>query len=249
MSNLVLLGLKVGEDFTYHEHDNGLKYYRYDYFDIHDDLEACPQSYLIKQLPNITNPLHFHAQNQFQVFIEGSGSFGRHEVLPYVVHYAGAYTGYGPIIAGDDGLQYLTLRSSRDLGAKFLPDQMEFFKKGPKHHYTSPSIPEETQEVLDQLEQIQLHWIHQEEHSGLGVGVLKLPKKTEYNLTIPQDLAGIFIVVMQGNLLEGEHALRKNETVYLNRDEKNHLIQTGDHGLQILILQMPLKNQVYQQQK
>ena len=39
MSNSVLLGLKAGEELKYHEHDNGLKYYRHDYFDIHDDLE------------------------------------------------------------------------------------------------------------------------------------------------------------------------------------------------------------------
>ncbi len=246
MSNSVLYGLKAGENFKYHEHDNGLKYYRYDYFEIHDDIDACPQSYLIKQLPNITNPLHFHTQNQFQVFIEGSGNFGRHEVKPYVVHYAGAYTGYGPIIAGNQGLHYLTLRSSRDLGAKFLPAQMEFFKKGPKHHYTSPSIPEDSQAKLDQLQQRQLHWIHQDVQSGLGVGELKLPKNDVFMLEIPQNVAGIFMIVMQGYLIEEDHCLRKNENVYLSRDEKSHQLKTSDHAAQILILHMPLKDQAYE---
>jgi hypothetical protein len=245
MSKDVLLGLKVGEQLKYHEHDNGLKYYRYDYFDIHDDLENCPQSYLIKQLPNITNPLHFHAQNQFQVFIEGSGSFGRHEVNPYVVHYAGAYTGYGPIIAGEQGLDYLTLRGSRDLGAKFLPAQMELFKKGPKHHYTSPSIEEESQEVLDQLDHVQMNWIHQDEPSGLGVGILKLPKNTEYQLEVLQNIAGIFLVVMRGALIVTNQILRKNETVYLHQQEQSYPLQTGNQGLQLLILQMPLKDPAY----
>ena len=115
------------EALSYHEQPNGLKYYRQDYFEREIDDSRSPQSYLIKQLPNITNPLHFHVQNQFQVFIEGSGYFGRHTIGPYIVHYAGAYTGYGPIVAGPLGLDYLTLRSMHDPGAKFLPEKKSQF--------------------------------------------------------------------------------------------------------------------------
>ena len=245
MSTSVLLGLKAGEELKYHEHDNGLKYYRHDYFDIHDDLENCPQSYLIKQLPNITNPLHFHTQNQFQVFIEGSGSFGRHEVLPYVVHYAGAYTGYGPIIAGDQGLHYLTLRSSRDLGAKFLPAQMEFLKKGPKHHYTSPSIIPEEQTALNDITQDDLSWIHQDEHSNLGVGVLKIPSNKEYQVQVPDQIAGLFFVIMQGCVKANNFLLRKNENLYIPGNLKTYRIHTDHESAQILWLQMPLRNSSY----
>jgi len=245
MSNSVLMGLKASEDFKYHEHDNGLKYERYDYFDIHDDLESCPQSYLIRQLPNITNPLHFHTQNQFQVFIEGSGSFGRHEVLPYMVHYAGAYTGYGPIIAGDEGLQYLTLRSSRDLGAKFLPAQMEFFKKGPKHHFTSPSIIPEEQTALNEITHEDLSWIHQDKHSNLGVGVLKIPSNQEYIVQIPDRVAGLFFVIMQGCVKANDALLRRNENLYIPGNIKTYRIQAGKESAQILWLQMPLKDLSY----
>ena len=248
MSQQVKLALKTGENFKYHEHDNGLKYYRHDYFEKHENLELSPQSYLIKQLPNITNPLHFHTQNQFQVFIEGSGHFGRHAVKPYVVHYAGAYTGYGPIIAGEHGIDYLTLRSSRDLGAQFLPQQIQSLKRGPKHHYTSPSIEEDSQEQLDQLEQIHLQWIHQDFQSGLGIGVLKLPKNETYLLPMPQNIAGIFIIVMQGCLVEDAQYLRKNENIYISQDIKGYNIQTADLAAQILILQMPLKDLSYQGQ-
>jgi hypothetical protein len=245
MSNSVLLGLKAGEDFTYHEHENGLKYHRHDYFDIHDDLEACPQSYLIKQLPNITNPLHFHMQNQFQVFIVGSGSFGRHEVLPYVVHYAGAYTGYGPIIAGDQGLQYLTLRCSRDLGAKFLPAQMKFFKKGPKHHYTSPSILPEEKQKLNQLNEVLMDWVHYEEKSHLGIGVLKIPPHTEYPISLLQDVAGLFLVVMEGLVFANQQKLVKNENLYIPEGHNTYTVCTADCGVQILFLQMPKRDQAY----
>jgi len=161
------------------------------------------------------------------------------------VHYAGAYTGYGPITAGEQGIDYLTLRSSRDLGAQFLPQQKQSLKRGPKHHYTSPSIKEDSQEDLDQLEQKHLQWIHQEVQSGLGVGVLKLPKNETYQLAIPQNIAGIFIIVMQGSLIEGEQYLRKNENLYISRDVKSHSLQTDNQAAQILVLQMPIRDEAY----
>jgi hypothetical protein len=70
----VKLAQKSTENFQYHEHDNGLKYERHDYFSPEKDPELSPQSYLIKQLAKVVNPLHFHMQNQFQVFIKVLGN-------------------------------------------------------------------------------------------------------------------------------------------------------------------------------
>jgi len=243
MTEALKFALKENEQFTYHEHDNGLKYYRHDYFDKHDDLENCPQSYLIKQLPLVTNPLHFHTQNQFQVFIEGTGSFGRHAVNPYVVHYAGAFTGYGPIIAGPQGLQYLTLRASRDLGAQFLPEKMENLKKGPKHHYTSPSIRTKDLSELSSLSQSTLSWIHQE--NTLGVGVLEMPAENQYQLSIPQNIAGVFLIAMQGTVYIEDTKLVKNENIFAYPKLQNIQIETLGLPTQILVLQMPLRDAGY----
>lgn len=40
---------------------------------------------------------HFHAVDQFQIFIAGSGGIGRThaDVTPVLVHYADHHTGYG----------------------------------------------------------------------------------------------------------------------------------------------------------
>src|SRR5258706_11881492 len=40
---------------------------------------------------------HFHEVDQFQVIMEGKGTFGRHDVSPYCVHFSRAYTPYGPL--------------------------------------------------------------------------------------------------------------------------------------------------------
>jgi len=245
MSSGVKLALKDGESFKYHEHSNGLKYLRHDYFAPEVDPEFSPQSYLIKQLPKVVNPLHFHEQNQFQVFIEGQGSFGKHLIEPYVVHYAGAYTGYGPIVAGEEGLHYLTLRSSRDPGAKFLPAQMDLFKKGPKHHYTSPSMKALDHTDLNALKEVDFRWEHMDQNSGLGVGELKLPPHQAYDIRIPNQAAGIFIVVMQGCLVANEQKMFKNENLYIAKKTESYSIRTDEQAVQVLVLQMPLKNPAY----
>ena len=245
MSAVVKVSLKETENFKYHEHSNGLKYFRHDYFAPEPDLEYSAQSYLIQQLPDVVNPLHFHTQNQFQVFIEGNGSFGKHTIEPYIVHYAGAYTGYGPIVAGSAGLHYLTLRSSRDPGAKFLPAQMDEFKKGPKHHYTSPSIQPLEPGVLNSLQGHYFRWEHHDQATGLGVGELRLAPQQAYEINVPENSSGIFVVVIQGSLIENQQMITKNENVYISHEIGSYTTQSLQEGAQALILQVPLKNKLY----
>lgn len=80
-----------------------------------------PMAYLVAQAPGSTLQAHFHQADQFQVFVGGSGRIGTHPVRPLTVHFAGAHSPYGPLVAGRDGLQYLTLRRSWDPGAQYMP--------------------------------------------------------------------------------------------------------------------------------
>ena len=41
------------------------------------------------------------------------------------VHYSSPEAGYGPIVAGPEGLEYLTLRRVSEQGAFYLPDERE----------------------------------------------------------------------------------------------------------------------------
>jgi hypothetical protein len=91
-----------------------------------------PQAFLVEQDAGQAILPHYHEQNEFQVIVEGDGSFGRHPVRPVTVHYAGRHTGYGPIEAGPKGLWYVSLRAHADPGARFLPEWRDRMEKGPK---------------------------------------------------------------------------------------------------------------------
>ena len=121
---------------------NGMQYWRNDFFKSSDDDVCTPQCYLVEQFPDSVNPTHFHVQNQFQLFTRGEGTIGRSPkpLRAFTVHYAGAYTGYGPIVAGPEGVDYITMRAFRDPGAKFVPQQRELMRVGPKRHWASEAL-------------------------------------------------------------------------------------------------------------
>lgn len=79
-----------------------------------------PMAFLVEQDPGEVANAHFHQTDQFQVVVGGAGTLGSHAVRPVTVHFAGAFTAYGPIRAGAAGLTYFTLRNGFDPGARYM---------------------------------------------------------------------------------------------------------------------------------
>jgi hypothetical protein len=107
-----------------------------------------PNAYLVCQAPGAVLHPHFHQADQFQVFVAGSGRIGTHAVAAVTVHWAAAHSPYGPVVAGPDGLQYLTLRRQWDPGAQWMPDEAERLRsiRG-RVHRTHTSEPIVTQDA------------------------------------------------------------------------------------------------------
>jgi hypothetical protein len=82
----------------------------------------APTAFLAQYDPGEKSCTHFHQVDQFQVLVRGKGTLGRHEVAPYYVHFARAYTPYGPLHADEQsGWTFMTLRTRYDPGAQRLP--------------------------------------------------------------------------------------------------------------------------------
>jgi len=79
-----------------------------------------PMAFLVEQDPGEVANAHYHQADQFQVVVAGEGTLGTHTVRPVCVHFAGAFTAYGPIRAGVMGISYFTLRNSFDPGARYM---------------------------------------------------------------------------------------------------------------------------------
>ena len=97
------------------------------------DAPDAPSAFLARYDPDDKSCAHYHAVDQFQVLVAGSGTLGRHEVAPYYVHFARAYTPYGPLHADKHtGWTFMTLRTHYDAGAQRLPGALDKLKQVPE---------------------------------------------------------------------------------------------------------------------
>ena len=199
-----------------------------------------PQAFLVEQSANWTLPTHFHQEHQFQVFVAGCGSVGRNPVQRLAVHYASPHTGYGPLISGDRGISYLTLRAVGDTGAWFLPEQREALllriRKQQAHGLPSSHVAEEELRCLNQPLR---ETLIEPQEGGLAAWLVRLPAD---RVATPPALAetggGRFYVVTQGSLLNAGDELGALATVFVSSDEAFEL-RAGADGLEVLVLQFP----------
>ncbi len=105
--------------------DRGHGYALSDHVGDHTDAGAGPQAYLVRQSAAELGA-HFHEVDQFQVVVGGEGTLGRDPVRRGVLHYADAYTAYGPIRTDPAvGLAYVTLRLEPTTGINPMPRERE----------------------------------------------------------------------------------------------------------------------------
>jgi hypothetical protein len=200
---------------------------------------------LIEQPPNFEFMPHFHRQNQFQVFVDGSGTLGRQTLAPVVVHYAGAFTGYGPLVAGPQGITYFTLRPVCESGFITLAQRQEQMIVGPKRHAHSESI--KVASVTDMQAWTRTHeeYVIALGEDGLGARLVNLPSHANIECTHPVGSQGQFIFVLQGSALTSDYSLGVWEQLYVTQDEVIPQIIAGEQGVQFLCLSVPIKAPEY----
>jgi len=88
-----------------------------------------PLGYMVRALPGSELAPHFHPVDQFQVFVEGAPTLGRHPMRLGSVHYADPYTPYGPITAPKTtGYAYMTLRPRSAMDTHWIPAEIGLAK-------------------------------------------------------------------------------------------------------------------------
>jgi len=95
-----------------------------------------PQVFHVHQGAHDVTAPHFHGVPQFQVFTGGDGMFGRAAVAVPALHYADAWTAYGPIVAGPSGIDYFTARVHSDVGAGWMPEERKSKPHKSGRHFT-----------------------------------------------------------------------------------------------------------------
>ena len=205
--------------------------------------DGRPQGFLVHQPPNAVTPAHFHEPNQFQVFVGGSGRMGAAPAKPLTVQYANGHTPYGPIVAGDEGVQYFTLRQRWDPGAKYLPANSHLLQKGRQRTRLKGSIPVGNEAERKARQASDCEVIFPEEGDGLAAWIWRVPPNMAVTLPSPAKSGGQYLIVAEGTLLNGGEALDRLSTVFITPEETAYEARAGEDGLDLLVLQYPRKGE------
>jgi hypothetical protein len=219
----------------------GVVFQKGEWMDSGEDPGLSPTVALIEQPAGFEFMPHFHRQNQFQIFVAGSGSIGRH----VVVHYAGAYTGYGPLVAGPQGIQYFTLRPVCEAGFISLAQRQEMMIAGPKRHAQSQGINVVTKDVMQGWTQVHEEFVIRLGADGLGARLVHLPPQHAWCCEQVAASQGQFLFVLEGALAAAGHTLGPWEQLYATHDETMPTVQAGEGGAQLLVLSVPHKAEPY----
>ena len=200
-----------------------------------------PQAFLVEQRPRWTLPVHFHQEHQFQVFVGGGGTIGRSAIGPLAVHYASPHSGYGPLVAGDEGISYLTLRAVGDTGAWYLPEQREQLRlRIPKVQAHAAPDARLGAEPLRHLSAPVSETLIEQRDGGLAAWRVRLaPHRQVAAPPGAEHGGGRFLVVTRGSLRDhDDDELPALATAFVSSDETLDL-RAGGEGLEVLVLQFP----------
>lgn len=195
-----------------------------------------PQVYLIENSPEMTIGAHFHEVDQFQIFVRGEGKLGRHDVDPVSVHFARAYTTYGPIESRGDGLSWMTLRPHRDLGAKMIDKYRDELVQ--KHKDRAPWQTTKRAAFQPAASAGDLVDIIAGER-GLAARALTLAPGGTLTAPNPADSPCQYILVTRGSLVHAGQEKRSPAVVHVTPADGPYTIVAGPQGLECLVLNFP----------
>ncbi len=200
-----------------------------------------PVAYLIESAPFRESAPHFHQANQFQVVVAGGGHIGKHPVGNFTVHYASAYTPYGPISPGADGIAYMTMRNGFDPGAKGMPKERELLKFGNRKPHAATSDPVEPLGVAElATATTSCTPMLPAESDGLGAWHYRIAPGARITGPDPHAGGGQFWLVIGGELAADGHAeLPRMSCVFVSPDEAPLAPVAGAQGCEVLAVQFP----------
>ncbi|MGE4243114.1 hypothetical protein [Ramlibacter sp.] len=204
---------------------------------------VTPTVFMVEQPPDSLLVPHFHRENQYQLFVEGGGTIGRSPLSPVTVHYAGAYTGYGPLLSGPDGVKYFTIRAAFDTGALTLDESRAEMARGPKRHATSNAIDLSSADDLRSRKQLAREAVIAPQ-DGMGAILFRLPPNARLPVESLGPSVGQFVFVLNGAVKAPHATLHAWDNFFVPDGEPCELAATAA-GAEVVALHVPPRDAAY----
>ena len=220
-------------------------FHKSEWLECGDDPVLSPTVFLVEQPPDTVLVPHFHRQNQFQLFVGGEGSIGRQPLGPVTIHYAGAYTGYGPLVAGPSGIRYFTIRPVCERGFVPVAEAGNRMIRGPKRHAQAGPISLLAAPTLAGLIEIAHETLLEPAPDGLAAIASRLPPGAVHHSAPVPGSQGQFVFVLAGSLRHEERELGPWEHLFADSAEAPLPLVAGPGGAQVVALHVPPRDPAY----
>jgi len=203
-----------------------------------------PMAFLVeKEGAAVVHP-HFHAADQYQVIVQGSGRLGIHDIASVAVHYTDAYSAYGPIIAAGEGVSWFTLRNAWDPGARYMPAARQQLRearaKFQHREATCGPLPPLTDQELAALTAPTGGAVIAETPDGLGTWRYTVPANGSITGPDPSSGGGQFWLVSSGSAaVTGGALLPAQSCVFVAPDDAAACLLAGPAGADLICMQFP----------
>jgi len=197
-----------------------------------------PQVHEVYQHPPFIAPPHFHEIDQFQVVIGGSGFLGRLPVRPVTIHYVNAFTPYGPIVPGPEGISYMTLRNGVDFaGAHIMPDARTKLRPVRRRHKLIDQVQIAGQNYRDCLAGPEHLSMLPTEFDGLSVDIFRLRTGMSLTGSAPHDGGGQHWLILDGTLSCERQTWSSFSCLFVRPDDPPLTVVADADGAEFAILQ------------
>jgi hypothetical protein len=184
-----------------------------------------------------TIPPHFHGVDQWQVVIDGGGRLGKHDATPVLVHYTDGYTPYGPIVAGDDGIGFYTLRVQAYIGVHVMPgSRSEMARPAGRaltvHAGLNPGRPD-----LDRPGDPVRPLVA--ENDGVAAWSVRVAPGGTQTAPSPAHGGGQFHIVVNGTWTRAGEQLPPRSLAFVEPGDPPAEYEAGPDGLELVVMQFP----------
>lgn len=215
-------------------------FYTTQFIDHSKERGGAPNVFMIESSQNRVLETHFHDVDQFQIVVGGDGSLGRHKLAPYAIHFARAFTPYGPLVSGPRaGVSYVTLRARAcpTGGAQRLPEFRAKLDNMPgRHPWQVTGIPTFGSPGADGIGMVPVPELKDDR----GLAGFALTMNPGAVVTVPAaGPDGQVVVVLKGSLIHEGRDKDSITVVYVAAQDGPFKVVAGALGLQALILNFP----------
>ena len=201
--------------------------------------EPGPQGFLVEHLPAHTSVgAHFHPVDQFQVFFGSPGSFYKRSPMDAVMlHYADAYSTYGPFGTAEQPCSFFTLRAHGSAFTGYMPGSRDrLVRRGLRQqhvcleHLCAGVLPEGVRR--DEL--IVSH------SDALAASLLSCGPDQQIALDSLTTSGGQYCCVLAGEIVQGGRRFGPRSLGWCDPGAPMPDFRSGPEGARVLVMRFPV---------